>query len=52
MGDGGALAKRLEQHGLIVRPVGGYGLPAWLRVSIGSEQNNTRLLKALQEEVR
>ncbi|CAB3663857.1 histidinol-phosphate transaminase [Achromobacter kerstersii] len=52
VGDGGALAKRLEQHGLIVRPVGGYGLPAWLRVSIGSEQNNTRLLKALQEEVR
>ncbi|MFD4838751.1 histidinol-phosphate transaminase [Achromobacter sp. NPDC058515] len=52
VGDGGALAKRLEQHGLIVRPVGGYGLPAWLRVSIGSEQNNARLLKALQEEVR
>ncbi len=52
VGDGGALAKRLERHGLIVRPVSGYGLPAWLRVSIGSEQNNTRLLNALQEEVR
>ncbi|OZI48645.1 histidinol-phosphate transaminase [Bordetella genomosp. 4] len=51
VGNGAAMAKRLEQHGLIVRPVGGYGLPAWLRISVGSEQNNERLLRALQAEV-
>ncbi|WP_144639268.1 histidinol-phosphate transaminase [Bordetella genomosp. 13] len=52
VGDGAALAGRLEQHGLIVRPVGGYGLPAWLRVSVGSAQNNARLLDAMRAELK
>lgn len=52
VGDGGALAQRLEQHGLIVRPVGGYGLPAWLRVSVGTAENNARLLQAMGAELQ
>ncbi|HKV65314.1 MAG TPA: histidinol-phosphate transaminase [Rhodanobacteraceae bacterium] len=44
-------ATRLERHlferGVIVRPMGGYGLPRTLRVSIGSRAENRRLLKAL-----
>ena len=52
VGDGAAMAKRLEQHGLIVRPVGGYGLPAWMRVSVGAAQNNGRLLDALCAELK
>ncbi|MBO1114040.1 histidinol-phosphate transaminase [Bordetella petrii] len=50
VGDGAALARRLEAHGLIVRPVAGYGLPAWLRISIGTQDNNARLLRALEQE--
>jgi histidinol-phosphate aminotransferase len=32
---------------VIVRPVGGYGLPEWLRVSVGLPEENDRLLAAL-----
>lgn len=44
-------AAPLEQHlyerGVIVRPMGGYGLPRALRISVGSRAENRRLLKAL-----
>ena len=44
-------AVKLEHHlferGVIVRPMGGYGLPRALRVSVGSRAENRRLLKAL-----
>ncbi|MBT2336561.1 histidinol-phosphate transaminase [Variovorax paradoxus] len=50
-GDSAALAGRLEQHGLIARPLGSYGLKTWLRVSIGSAAENVRFLEALGREV-
>src|SRR5690606_25155732 len=37
----------LLQEGVIVRPIGGYGMPSFLRVSIGTEQENARFLAAL-----
>ena len=37
----------LLKQGVIVRPVGNYGLPQWLRVSIGLPQENAAFLKAL-----
>lgn len=52
VGDGADMARRLETHGLIVRPVGAYGLPEWLRISVGSRHNNQRLLAALEAELR
>lgn len=42
----------LLKRGVIVRPVGGDGLPEWLRVSIGLEQENALFLKALGEVLR
>lgn len=39
--------ERLLQGGLIVRPVGGYGLPEYLRISIGKPADNDRLLQQL-----
>lgn len=36
------------QQGVIVRPVGGYGLPHHLRVTIGTAEQNTRMLLALE----
>ncbi len=38
----------LLKRGIIVRPVGNYGLPQWLRVSIGLPQENAAFLEALQ----
>lgn len=44
-------AAKLEAHlfarGAIVRPMGGYGLPDTLRISVGSRVENERLLEAL-----
>lgn len=44
-------AAKLERHlferGVIVRPMGGYGLPRALRISVGSRGANRRLLGAL-----
>lgn len=38
----------LLKRGIIVRPVGNYGLPQWLRVSIGLPHENAAFLEALK----
>ncbi|MES2831145.1 MAG: histidinol-phosphate transaminase [Pseudomonadota bacterium] len=38
----------LLKQGVIVRPVGNYGLPQWIRVSIGLPQENAAFLGALE----
>ncbi len=38
----------LLKQGVIVRPVGNYGLPQWLRISIGLEQENAACIAALK----
>ena len=48
-GDGAAINQKLLKQGVIVRPIGGYGLPEWLRVTIGTEPDNTRFLEALEK---
>lgn len=37
------------RRGVIVRPVGGYGLPNHLRITIGTESQNQRMLAALEQ---
>ena len=37
----------LLKQGVIVRPIAGYGLPDYLRVTIGTEAQNRRFLAAL-----
>ena len=49
VGDGRAVFDRLLQLGVIVRPVGGYGLPRHVRISIGLEAENRRLVAALEQ---
>ena len=39
----------LLTHGVIVRPVAGYGMPCHLRVSVGLPEENDRFLDALAE---
>ncbi|PKO28407.1 MAG: histidinol-phosphate transaminase [Betaproteobacteria bacterium HGW-Betaproteobacteria-5] len=51
VGNGAAVNQKLLQQGVIVRPIGGYGLPEWLRVTIGAEAENARFLAALEQAV-
>ncbi len=44
--------ERLLRHGVIVRPVGGYGLPHALRITIGTAEQNERLVAALAAAMR
>jgi histidinol-phosphate aminotransferase len=39
----------LLRQGVIVRPVGNYGLPQWLRISIGLPQENAVCIEALRK---
>jgi len=48
VGDGAEIYRRLLRHGVIVRPIAGYGLPQHLRVTIGSDAENARFLDALE----
>jgi histidinol-phosphate aminotransferase len=43
----GAAFEKLLRQGVIVRPVGGYGLPDHLRVTVGLPEENDRFLAAL-----
>lgn len=45
--DAAGLERRLFERGVIVRPMGGYGLPRALRISVGNRAENRRLLDAL-----
>jgi histidinol-phosphate aminotransferase len=47
-GDAAALNQKLLRQGVIVRPLAGYGMPEWLRVTIGTEVENLRFLEALE----
>jgi histidinol-phosphate aminotransferase len=48
VGDGMAVSQRLLEKAIIVRPVANYGLPAWLRITVGTADQNARLLDALR----
>jgi histidinol-phosphate aminotransferase len=52
VGEAGYTARvnqELLQQGVIVRPLAGYAMPEWLRVTIGTAAENTRFLTALAE---
>jgi len=49
VGDAAHVNLELLKRGVIVRPVGGDGLPQWLRVSIGLPDENRRFAAALTE---
>ena len=47
VGDAARMYQQLLTRGVIVRPVVNYGLPEWLRVTVGLPEENSRFLKAL-----
>jgi histidinol-phosphate aminotransferase len=52
VGDGAGVFERMQRAGVIVRPLGGYGLGDWIRISIGTSKQNHRCLEALQLSLR
>jgi histidinol-phosphate aminotransferase len=50
-GDGDAWAGLLEQQGVLVRPLGGYGLREWLRIGVGTPEDSARVIAAMAREI-
>lgn len=49
VGDGKALFQKLLRQGVIVRALSGYNLPEWVRISIGTMDQNRKCIAALRE---
>lgn len=49
VGKGLEVFNRMQAMGVIVRPMGGYQLPEWVRISIGTPEENDRSLLALKK---
>lgn len=49
VGNGSAVFDGLQKLGVIVRPMGGYQLGEWIRISIGTPKENERCLAALKQ---
>src|SRR5689334_10153122 len=47
VGEAQPVYQALLRQGIIVRPVGNYDLPTWLRVTVGTEAENARFLMSL-----
>ncbi len=47
VGDGARIFAELQKRGIIVRPMRAYGMPEWLRVTVGTPVQNERLLAEL-----
>ena len=52
VGEGQRVFNALQEQGIIVRPMGGYQLPEWIRISIGTPRQNRRCLAALAAILR
>ncbi len=49
VGDAIGVNQALLRQGVIVRPIAAYGMPHWLRVSIGLPEENARFIEALRQ---
>jgi len=47
VGDGQKIFDRMQKAGVITRPMAGYKLPEWIRITIGTPEENRRCLAAL-----
>jgi histidinol-phosphate aminotransferase len=52
VGEGQKVFDAMQKQGVIVRPMGGYQLPEWIRISIGTPKENQRCLDALKNSIR
>lgn len=50
-GRGREVFAELQKRKVIVRPMNGYGLPDWIRITVGTPEQNARVISALREVV-
>ncbi|MCX6899102.1 MAG: histidinol-phosphate transaminase [Verrucomicrobia bacterium] len=48
VGDGRAVFDALQRRGVIVRPLAGYRMPEWIRVTVGTMPENRRFIRELK----
>lgn len=46
-GNGREISNQLQSKGVIVRPMDGYGLPEWIRITFGKEEQNEKFVEVL-----
>jgi histidinol-phosphate aminotransferase len=51
VGEGHRVFDAMQKQGVIVRPMGGYQLPEWIRISVGTPQENERSLNVLKRVI-
>ena len=51
VGDGQRVFGEMQKLGVIVRPMGGYQLPEWVRVTVGTSRENRRCIDSLRAVV-
>jgi histidinol-phosphate aminotransferase len=51
VGDGMRIFQKLQAEGVIARPMSGYQLPDWIRISVGTPAENARCLAALKKAI-
>ena len=51
VGDGDRVFRALQRRGVIVRPMRGYKMPEWVRVTVGLPEENRRFIRALKEDL-
>jgi histidinol-phosphate aminotransferase len=52
VGNGEGVFKRLLSRGIIVRPMAGYDLPEYIRVTIGTTEENQKFIDAFKEIIK
>jgi len=50
VGDGDEVFRGLQRRGVIVRPMRGYKMPSWVRVTVGTMEENRKFIRALKQE--
>ena len=51
VGDGQRIFEAMQKQGVIVRPMGGYQLGEWIRITVGTQKENERCLAALKKSL-
>src|SRR5665213_4011370 len=51
VGEGQKVFDAMQKQGVIVRPMGGYQLPEWIRISVGTPKENERCLNVLKSVI-
>lgn len=52
VGDAASVFNAMQHDGVIVRPVKNYNLPEWLRITVGTREQNERMIGALKKALK